>query len=67
MSLNNNIHQNSCSKMVLIVRTILFLLLCIKSVASFNIDVQSHVEYSRPPGTMFGFAVTAHKEGDTGW
>ena len=51
-------------------RTLLLLLTLVSTVrisSGFNVDVRSHVEYSRPPGTMFGFSVAAHKEGDVGW
>ncbi len=50
-------------------RTLLLLsvLASLKTVTGFNVDVRSHVEYSRPAGTMFGFSVAAHKEGDVGW
>merc|ERR1712083_51123 len=34
---------------------------------TFNIDLNTHVEYRRPPSTLFGFSVAAHKEADVGW
>jgi len=46
---------------------LLTLVTAVRISSGFNVDVRSHVEYSRPPGTMFGFAVAAHKEGDVGW
>ena len=33
----------------------------------FNIDLSTHVEYRRPPETLFGFSVAAHQEANTGW
>lgn len=49
------------------IRLILLLLLLIHSVYPFNIDLNTHVEYRRPPSTLFGFSVAAHKESDVGW
>lgn len=46
---------------------ILLYVFIVQTAYGFNVDVRSHVAYSRPEGTMFGFAVTAHREGDTGW
>ena len=34
---------------------------------SFNIDLNTHVEYRRPASTLFGFSVAAHKEANVGW
>ena len=33
----------------------------------FNIDLNTHVEYRRPPSTLFGFSVAAHREANVGW
>jgi hypothetical protein len=50
----------------------LFSLVCVTAllaspVLAFNVDVRSHVEFSQQSGSLFGFSVAAHKEGDTGW
>ena len=55
------------SRTFAVVVVVLVLLLLCGPLYGFNVDVRSHVKYSRPTGSMFGFAVAAHKEGDTGW
>ena len=43
------------------------ILIVTNSCYGFNIDLNTHVEYKRPPETLFGFSVAAHEEANKGW